>query len=470
MKSSPLRVVYWVMGLAWLLAGARMVWASPPHVGGYFRARGQLFRDRDLDTGRDPSTTAFVDQRLKLDAEFALTDDAKAAAQFDVLDNLVWGLNGPGLMDLSDLARTDNFNREAKIDDALTVRRVWGEFVTPLGVLVVGRQPVHWGLGLFYNDGNCLDCDFGDTQDRVLFVTRVGPVVLSPFLGKVIEGPVEQRGPSPGAQVALFEEGETRLRDLPSFDADASDMGVAVTYRPTPYEVGLLWTNRFQKAEPLSGRLTLLDVYGIGDLDFIRTEGEVVFVDGHSNNAAIPEPERTDVTKLGLTGRGYWKRPYLHFGLQYGFASGPARDEYNPSDPRTFEGTQQDEFRFDRDFSAGLLLFEEVMNDQVVRTGFRKIGGGAVRNAHFFRAFWFGDWSFVEPRASILSAFSSREINGRRNLGWEMDLESTFRIRGGFEALAQVGLLFPGGAAREFLGSAHASPVLTVQLGTYIKF
>jgi uncharacterized protein (TIGR04551 family) len=30
----------------------------------------------------------------------------------------------------------------------------------------------HWGLGILHNDGNCLDCDFGDTYDRIAFAPR----------------------------------------------------------------------------------------------------------------------------------------------------------------------------------------------------------------------------------------------------------------------------------------------------------
>lgn len=477
-----------------MLALAPSAPAITPGFSGYFRARGQLFKDRDVDTKQDPSTTAFIDQRLKLDADFALSDEVKAAAQFDVLDNLVWGFNGPALLDLADLARTDEFDREAELDDAIFVRRLYGEVVTPLGILTVGRQPVHWGLGVFYNDGNCLNCDFGDTQDRAFFSTRVGPVVVTPFLGKVIEGRVETRGTSGTFEESLPDGSPGSLRELPKVDADAGDIGVAVMYGPgrscaqrsrpmqdgaahptdcdpNDYEVGLLWVNRFQKAEPLSGRITILDAYGKTRLPFVYTEAEVVFLDGRAGNAAPPpEAGRTSITQLGATAMAYLDQPYLHFGLHTGFGSGPGRDEFDPADPDQLSGTDQKEFKFDPDYDVSLLLFEEVVNSRRVRDSFRQIGGGRVRNAAFFKAFWFGDWNFAVPRASILYAFASRSVNGKRDWGWEVDLESTFRIRGGFEALAQFGLLLPGGAAREFLGSSRASPAVTVQLGTLFKF
>jgi len=52
------------------------------------------------------------------------------------------------------------------------VKRVWAKVNTQLGELVFGRMGYHWGLGVLHNDGNCLDCDFGDTYDRVAFSPR----------------------------------------------------------------------------------------------------------------------------------------------------------------------------------------------------------------------------------------------------------------------------------------------------------
>src|SRR5258708_37212809 len=52
------------------------------------------------------------------------------------------------------------------------VKRVWGRVNTALGEFLFGRMGYHWGLGILHNDGNCLDCDFGDTYDRVAFAPR----------------------------------------------------------------------------------------------------------------------------------------------------------------------------------------------------------------------------------------------------------------------------------------------------------
>src|SRR5439155_898697 len=54
----------------------------------------------------------------------------------------------------------------------VNVKRVWGRVNTQLGELLFGRMGYHWGLGILHNDGNCLDCDYGDTYDRIAFAPR----------------------------------------------------------------------------------------------------------------------------------------------------------------------------------------------------------------------------------------------------------------------------------------------------------
>ena len=52
------------------------------------------------------------------------------------------------------------------------MKRAYGEVSTPVGILRFGRMGSQWGLGMLHNDGNCLDCDFGDNVYRIQFVTE----------------------------------------------------------------------------------------------------------------------------------------------------------------------------------------------------------------------------------------------------------------------------------------------------------
>ena len=41
------------------------------------------------------------------------------------------------------------------------------------GLIAAGRMPNHWGLGILANSGDCIDCDFGDSVDRLMGVFNV---------------------------------------------------------------------------------------------------------------------------------------------------------------------------------------------------------------------------------------------------------------------------------------------------------
>src|SRR5262249_57042464 len=59
------------------------------------------------------------------------------------------------------------------LTDSVQVKRAWAEVRTPFGELRFGRMPSHWGTGMFVNNGDCLDCDYGTNADRVMFATKL---------------------------------------------------------------------------------------------------------------------------------------------------------------------------------------------------------------------------------------------------------------------------------------------------------
>jgi uncharacterized protein (TIGR04551 family) len=50
---------------------------------------------------------------------------------------------------------------------------VWGEYLTPIGLLRFGRMPSHWGLGMLANGGDGIDSDYQSTSDRLMLVTGI---------------------------------------------------------------------------------------------------------------------------------------------------------------------------------------------------------------------------------------------------------------------------------------------------------
>lgn len=161
---------------------------------GYYRTRGVFTYDLDLQKknsnlivqGQDDDRfglLSYNQQRLRLQPELKLNDYLSIQAEFDILDNLLYGtgdttelqIQSPIIGTISLPAGAGSIGMvggAAGENGSINVRRVWGDIMTPVGKLRVGRQPSHWGLGIFQNDGNELQGDFGDSVDRIMFVTQ----------------------------------------------------------------------------------------------------------------------------------------------------------------------------------------------------------------------------------------------------------------------------------------------------------
>src|SRR5690606_32890490 len=63
--------------------------------------------------------------------------------------------------------------------DSVRVKRVWGEYSTPLGEVRFGRMPNHFGLGMVHNSGDTYDADYQSTVDRALLSTTFSALDLT---------------------------------------------------------------------------------------------------------------------------------------------------------------------------------------------------------------------------------------------------------------------------------------------------
>ncbi|HKC60921.1 MAG TPA: TIGR04551 family protein [Myxococcales bacterium] len=156
-----------------------------PH--GYLRLRGEFFNNLDLGRGSDPTghslfpgpfigtggnhSQSDANMRFRFEPTFEVSEDLSIYVQMDLLDNVLLGsdpVSDPFLDPFTPL----HVMETTRVADVVKVKRVWGRVNTALGELIFGRMGYHWGLGILHNDGNCLDCDYGDTYDRIAFAPR----------------------------------------------------------------------------------------------------------------------------------------------------------------------------------------------------------------------------------------------------------------------------------------------------------
>jgi len=153
---------------------------------GYYRTRGNVYQNLDMHkSGQNHrfGLIAYNQMRLRVEPMVKINDWLFVQAQADILDNIVFGTKNTKQIQIdSPIVGTQTLppgagsislvGSGAGENEAINIRRVYMDILTPVGKLRIGRQPSHWGLGIFQNDGNEIQGDFGDTADRVLFMSQ----------------------------------------------------------------------------------------------------------------------------------------------------------------------------------------------------------------------------------------------------------------------------------------------------------
>lgn len=135
-------------------------------------------------------TQGGADVRFRIEPAIVISDNLRVRSQIDLLSNLVMGstaqgnVNFPaaggyqvaqpnGYVPIGGLASSQDspVSGVNSLQDAISVRRAWAEYDTPVGQLKFGRMPDHWGLGMLYNAGDDIDGDYQSTADRIAFTT-----------------------------------------------------------------------------------------------------------------------------------------------------------------------------------------------------------------------------------------------------------------------------------------------------------
>ena len=168
-------------------------------------------RVNSLHCGDDPSTDgggnaeqcennvqAGANMRFRISPELHVSDNIRVMAQLDLLDNVVLGstpegyVNEPGSSGGYQVRARGGYTPigafsttqyapsagQNSLTDSIVVKRVWGEYMTPIGMLRFGRMPSHFGLGMLVNSGDGPDSDYASTADRIMFVTGIKSIDL----------------------------------------------------------------------------------------------------------------------------------------------------------------------------------------------------------------------------------------------------------------------------------------------------
>jgi hypothetical protein len=404
---------------------------------GMYRLRGEAFNNLSLSEVNPNAEGAqwSMDQRLRLQPNFLLSDRVSVHTQLDVLPFVRWGqapstridaLTGESVpVEFAD-AVTPPLTADGAVTPAnIGVTRLWAEVETPVGVVKFGRMPFEWGTGMVWNAGNRDIDEFGDTTDRVTFTARAQQVFLMAGFENRSEGYVAQPDDFRSALASV------------AWATETAAVGGLVNYR---------W-RRVQDEATGDGRFNTVvaDLFGEAKLGHADIKMEFAGFFGGGDTAAGANDAR--LSQFGGNVQVGLAPDKLRAGLIAGFATGDADLADNTTKT----------FTYDPDFNLSLLLFEEPLptlaaavpttaNDGRTLAAART--GQALSNAIFLRP---RVGYQVHPTLALdlawLGAQQAKQVPGSptgRSYGSEFNLDATYAPFPHFSLRATGALFLPG--------------------------
>lgn len=439
------------------------------------------------------NTLAGTNMRLRLEPTINLDEGTSIHIQADALDNVLFGSTPTG-MDFNNVFDSTTHppvgafgNTQAppvkgvnSDRDSFVVKRAWAEIALPLGILKVGRQPNHWGMGIYSNGGGYnpmdgtynYDADFGDTVDRLSFSAQIpgtqlrAMVAVDWTLTRLVSNQTSQNQAYAGHPINLDNaddstsfigvisklDSPTEFRDIVDRGELAVNYGVYFEYKSQNFDDDLTGFTEGGNFDPTTRyvprdlKTYTPDLWGKLGYGPITLEGEFVAQLGrvnHLDDAGLIG--NADIRKFGGVGRFTWRGVdnKLALGVETGFASGDQWDNTvqgntNVAFANTLGGPGDktlSQFIFNRDYFVDMIMFRHLI--------------GAVTNASYTKPFLAYDLTkAINFRVWNVTSFALKPIatpgNGRA-YGTEFDADLSYR-HGGLMAGIGAGVLFPFGA------------------------
>jgi uncharacterized protein (TIGR04551 family) len=478
----------------------------------FFRSRGELFYNLDLDRGplpsgdplfpvpqADPTSQLLThgDLRLRSDVAFNVPDTTVSVhLRVDVLDNLSVGSLPVG-------PPADSRGQRSP-GSAFLIKRAWAQVLTPLGLLAAGRIGSHWGLGMLSNGGDCPTCDTDDAADRVFFATALLDHLWTFAFDITSIGPVVPRSdgvrfldvdPSDDTRTFTFavlnvREDRSRARrtraGYTTFEYGAfvsyrwQDNDWAPSYLPTPddYELGRRQiVSRGYEAVVGDAWLRLSGPWG-------RVEAEGAVIGGRFDEASLVpgvflrDPVESLQWGFAVESDFAAVARVLSLGVDFGAASGDPAPGFGafpgvtagPGQPGDLDGAQlappfdyrTDNFRFHPNYRVDRILFRELV--------------GTITDAFYVRPH--GKLTLLSHPSGRLNLSlaavmswaleSASTPGGDSTLGLELDPTLSYENDEGWSIVAAYAVLFPfGGLSNPALG-LDAQPAQLLRLSLWV--
>lgn len=358
-------------------------------VGAEYRANWLYVNPVDLN-GVKYKRASWIEHRLRLDTQVDYDEKVRLVLSIDGLDGTLWGDNGTfgqspspnsgirsaatnpnhakvgvGYKSGNELD-PDSYGYVLVPSEPLKLRRAYGEVVTPVGILRIGRQPTVEGSTILVADGDGRANRFGysnagDSTDRVLFATKP----LEAFKDEEDRDTTAERG----LLTFVFYD-RVASKEAHLFGDDLHGAGLGIRWRDpqpterTEIELQALGAHRWEvtydtnvtifnlRAGARMDRLTAA-VEGVTILGATREVSEALSL---INNDPIV---RQKIQQFGVRAVVRWDEPTWTAYLEGDVATG----DHNPN-----PGTPLTQLYFAEDSNVGLLMFERILHYETARS------------------------------------------------------------------------------------------------------
>jgi len=420
-----------------------------------------------LDSGS--GRKSYLLNHLNLSPKIIAADGINIIANFEILgnnrypDSQVGQQFGSGTNSGSSTGmngNSSNVNSHNQASSNLKVRELYANINQEYGQIVVGRAPVHFGLGMTYNAGKGAFDHWGDIQDMVGYKFLIGNLSIMPMIGKPYDySPaqgrdvtdtmfdVEYNNPETESVFGLFH--RTRTSSQMSNDAyNVYDNTVNSAYTQTTAASG--WSSNHTNITLMRG------------WESFKFRVEAGFDSGTTGLNTGGTNNEIKLNGYGIVTELEFPKTDWKWIVRAGLVSGD-----NPTTDN-FEG-----YQLDRNYDVAFMLFNHPMGRYDVLTTNSQRNRNVTcttppcpvyANEEALDEDAISNVGYLSPRFTIslgekwdwrntltfaqLQTNPSRAANNEisKELGWEWDTAFIFRPHERVQWVNEVGLFFPGKA------------------------
>ena len=444
-----IRVLLFTASLITTLITSLSAWSNSMDWQGLYRFEFLQIGDANLNS--QGGSKSYGLHHLTLRPHMIAADGIEFYGRFNLINNLeytssaVGGFFGHGLGTSPSVdSHNSNVLSQNMLAGQLNISELYLTWAQKNAILVVGRAPIHFGLGMMFNSGRGDFDHWFDTRDLIAYKMISGNMTYVPMLAKVNEGAV-------GA------------------DDDVTDYIFNVNYNSeaSGLKMGLFYQNRVAST---SGNDVPKDSLGSDSSSSQvlnqgwKSEDINIFVEREYENSRFAvelglqkgstgvesSGQSVELEGLGISTEWDYQLPGSRFAwqLKSGYASG--------DDPSTedYEG-----YIFDKNYDVAMMLFNhplgqlDVFNTSLDRNSSKassaRIDDQALSNVLYFspRVTW--KWT---DKISLRGAFTYGRLlkefksgaSASLDLGYELDLALVAKPYKNFQWVTELGYFIPG--------------------------